>query len=106
MFCKALFFPIFCKWPADLLSGRSNDPGATASPAGRRLQQTANPVQTTAGDVQTLEDEANADVADTLVDDAFGRPAPASFDQQCTAKSVVQACVDRHVLGSVAIVLQ
>ncbi len=48
--------------------------------AGRKLLQSANPVQTTAGDVQTLEDEANADIADTAVDDAFGRPSPASFD--------------------------
>ena len=91
MLCRALFFLMFCKCiVADLLSGRSNDPGATASPAGRRLQQTANPVQTTAGDVQTLEDEANADVADTLVDDAFGEPFAASCDQ-CCAVGVVTA---------------
>ena len=61
-----------CTCCADLASGRSNQPGATASPAGRKLLQTANPVQTAAGNAQTLEDEANADAADTLIDDAFG----------------------------------
>ena len=54
---------------------------------GRKLLQTANPLQTTAGDVQTLEDEANADVADTAVDDAFGRPSPASFDHSCSIEA-------------------
>ena len=34
----------------------------------------AGDVQRTAGDVQTLEDQANADGADTLIDDAFGQP--------------------------------
>ena len=34
----------------------------------------AGDVQTTAGDVQTLEDQGNADVADTLIDDALGQP--------------------------------
>ncbi len=37
MLCKRLFFLIFCKFckrPADLGSGRSNNPGAGASPAG------------------------------------------------------------------------
>ncbi len=32
----------------------------------------AGEVQTLGGNVQTLEDEANADVADTLIDDALG----------------------------------
>ena len=40
-------------------------------------------MQTAAGNVQTLEDEANADVADTLVDDAFGGAPHAILDNQC-----------------------
>ncbi len=32
----------------------------------------AGEVQTLGGNVQTLEDDANADVADTLIDDALG----------------------------------
>ncbi|DBA72214.1 TPA: hypothetical protein ACH3X2_010609 [Trebouxia sp. C0005] len=38
-------------------------------PAPRKLLQSS--VQTLGGNVQTLEDEANADVADTLIDDAL-----------------------------------
>ena len=44
----------------------------TARPSGRKLLQSAYPVQTAAGNAQTLEDEANADIADTAADDAFG----------------------------------
>ena len=36
----------------------------------------AGEVQTLGGNVQTLEDEANADVADTLIDDALGELLP------------------------------
>ena len=32
-------------------------------------------MQTAAGNAQTLEDEANADIADTAADDAFGMPS-------------------------------
>ena len=39
-----------------------------------KLHMCAGDVQTTAGDVQTLEDQGNADVADTLIDDALGQP--------------------------------
>ncbi len=36
----------------------------------------AGEVQTLGGNAQTLEDEANADVADTLIDDALGELLP------------------------------
>ncbi len=57
---------------ADLISGRTNGADGPAPP-GRRLHQlqpTAD--QTTVGDVQTAEDQANADVADRVADDALG----------------------------------
>ncbi|KAL0021725.1 hypothetical protein WJX79_008472 [Trebouxia sp. C0005] len=53
----------------DLVSGRTNGADGPAPP-GRKLLQ-AGEVQILGGDVQTLEDEANADVADTLIDDAL-----------------------------------
>ncbi|KAL0038429.1 hypothetical protein WJX77_006189 [Trebouxia sp. C0004] len=64
-------------------SGRSNGrdgpyparpddaPPAEYGGVGKRLLQDLGDVQRTAGDVQTLEDQANADGADTLIDDAF-----------------------------------
>ena len=39
---------------------------------GRKLLQTSDPVQTAAGNAQTLEDEANADAADIADEDAVG----------------------------------
>ena len=39
----------------------------------------AGEVQILGGDVQTLEDEANADVADTLIDDALGELLPSCW---------------------------
>lgn len=57
---------------ADLISGRTNGADGPAPP-GRRLHQLQpTGVQTTVGDVQTAEDQANADVADRVADDALG----------------------------------
>lgn len=57
---------------ADLISGRTNGADGPAPP-GRKLHQLQpTAAQTTAGDVQTAEDQANADVADRLADDALG----------------------------------
>ncbi|KAL0050702.1 hypothetical protein WJX82_005403 [Trebouxia sp. C0006] len=53
----------------DLASGRTNGADGPAHP-GRKLLQ-AGEVQTLGDNLQTLEDEANADVADTLIDDAL-----------------------------------
>ena len=49
----------------------------------------AGEVQTLGGNAQTLEDEANADVADTLIDDALGKFLPCcSVFLHCTCPDV------------------
>jgi len=46
-------------------------------------------VQTLGGDVQTFENEANADVADTLIDDALGQQSFFCIPNNCHAVQCV-----------------
>ncbi len=60
----------------------------------------AGEVQTLGDNLQTLEDEANADVADTLIDDALGKFLPCcSVFLHCTCPDVKIYRVSRLAAG-------
>ena len=73
---------------ADLVSGRTNGydgPAPPFPPQRHLLQEALNGAQGLVGEVQTLEDVANANVVDQAADDGLGRSLQDGFRLPCRA---------------------